>query len=97
MSDAIEGTLAPQHQTKSLNTIPAWLKKTVWQDEKDFTLDVPVSLQNDQVYGKRKKFDVPDENLFASSNKILRKVMASSAISWFGATKPFFVNENDIK
>ena len=72
-------------------------EKTVWQDEKDFTLDVPVNLENDQVYGKRRKFDVPDENLFASTNKISRKVMATSAISWFGATKPFFVNENDIK
>ena len=40
-------------------------EKTVWQDEKDFTLDVPVNLQNDQLYGKGKKSDAPDENLFA--------------------------------
>ena len=37
--------------------------KTVWRDEKDFTLDVPVNLQNDRVYGKGKKPDVPGENL----------------------------------
>ena len=73
------------------------IEKTVWQDEKDFTLDVPVNLQNDRVYGKGKKSDVPDENLFASTNKMSRKVMVSAAISWYGATKPFFVNENGIK
>ena len=30
------------------------VEKTVWQDEKDFTLDVSVNLQNDWVYGKEK-------------------------------------------
>ena len=39
------------------------IEKTVWQDEKDFTLDVPVNLQNNRVYGKGKKYNVPDENL----------------------------------
>ena len=73
------------------------IEKTVWQDEKDFTLDVPVNLQNDRVYGKGKKSDVPDENLFASTNKMSRKVMVSAAISWYDATKPNFVNENGIK
>ena len=28
------------------------IAKAVWQDEKDFTLNVPVNLQNDRVYGK---------------------------------------------
>ena len=32
------------------------IEKTVWQDENDFTLD-------DRVYGKRRKSDVPDEDL----------------------------------
>ena len=32
--------------------------KTVWQDEKDFTLDVPVNLQNDRVYGKNLMFQM---------------------------------------
>ena len=73
------------------------IEKTVWQDEKDFTLDVPVNLKNDRGYGKGKKSDVPDENLFASTNKMSRKVMLSAAISWYGATKPFFVNEYGIK
>ena len=41
--------------------------------------------------------DVPDENLFASTNKMSRKGMVSAAISWYIALKPFFVNENGIK
>ena len=46
------------------------IEKTVWQDEKDFTLDVPVNLQNDRVYGKGKKYNVPDENLKIITLKI---------------------------
>ena len=30
-------------------------------------------------------------------NNMSRKVMISAAVSWYGTTKPFFVNENDIK
>ena len=30
------------------------IEKAVWQDEKDFTFDVPANLQNDRVYGKKK-------------------------------------------
>ena len=71
--------------------------KTVRQDEKDFPLDVLVNLKNDRVYGKRTKPDVTDKNLFASTNKMSRKVMLFAEISWCGATKPFFVNENGIK
>ena len=66
-------------------------EKTVWQDEKYFTLDVPVNLQSE------KKSGFPAENLFASANKMSRKVMVSAAISWYGATKPLLVNENGIK
>ena len=65
-------------------------ENTVWQDEKDFTLDVPVNLKDDRVYGKEKKSDVPDKNLFSSTNNMSRKVMVSAAFSWYGATKPFF-------
>ena len=32
--------------------------KTVWQDENDFTLEVPINLQNDLVYGNRKKISL---------------------------------------
>ena len=32
--------------------------KTIWQDEKDFTLEVAINLQNDLVYGKGKKISL---------------------------------------
>ena len=51
------------------------IEKTVWQAGKDFTLDVPVNLQNDQVYRRGKKSNFQDENLFASTNKMSRKVI----------------------
>ena len=40
-------------------------EKTVWQDEKDFTLDVSVNLQNDWVYRK-------DRNLVFQMRTCLR-------------------------
>ena len=73
------------------------IKKTVWQDEKDFTLEVPVNLQNDRVYGEEKKSDIPDENLLIMTNKISKKVMISAAILWNGATKSFLLSNNGIK
>ena len=73
------------------------VEKTVWQDEKDFTLDISVNLQNDWLQRKGEKSDVPDEDLLASTNNISKKVMVSAAISWYGATKPFFEKENGIK
>ena len=65
------------------------------KDEKDFTLDIPYKMT--RYMGKGKKSDVPDENLFFSTNKISRKVMISAAISWYGTIKPFFVNESGLK
>ena len=35
------------------------IAKTIWQDYKDFTLEVSVILQNDRVYGRGKKSDIP--------------------------------------
>ena len=64
--------------------------------KKILTLDVPFNLQNDRVYRKGKKY-VPDENLFASTNKMSRKVLVAATISWYGFMKPFFVNENGVK
>ena len=72
-------------------------EKTVWQDEKDFTLDVPVNLQNDREYEKGKKSDDPNEHLFASMNKTSRKVMVSTEVSYNGGTKPFSVMKMILK
>ena len=65
------------------------IEKLVWLDEKDFSLEVPVNLQNDCVYGNGKKSDIPDENLLTSTEKMSKKVLVSAAISWYGVTKPF--------
>ena len=58
----------------------------VWQDEKDFTLEFPVNLQNSRVSGKKKKSDFLDENLLSSINQMSKKVMVSTLISWHGIT-----------
>ena len=71
--------------------------KTVLQDEKYFTLEVPVNLQNDRLYDKGKKSNIPDEHLLSSTNKMSKQVMLSAAISWYGVTKIFLVNNNGIK
>ena len=73
------------------------IEKTVWQDEKDFTLEVPVNLQNDRACGKGKKSFIPDENLLSSTKKMSKKIMVSAAILWYGLKKPFLLNNNDIK
>ena len=57
------------------------IEKTIWQDEKDFTLEVPANLQNDRVYGKEKKSDISDKNLLSSTNKMPKIFMESAAIS----------------
>ena len=62
-----------------------------WEDEKDFTLKVPMNPQNDRVYYKGDKKDVPEANLFHHSNRQSKKVMVSACLSWNGATKPLFV------
>ena len=59
--------------------------ETVWQDDKDFTLEVPVNLKNDHVYGKAKKLGIPDENILSSINKMSKEVMVSAAI-WCNET-----------
>jgi len=76
---------------------PRLVEKCVFQDEKDFTLEVPTNAQNNRVYGKGGKKDVPDDNLFHHMNRQSKKVMVSACLSWNGATKPFFVNSGGVK
>ena len=70
---------------------PRLVEKLAYQDQKDFTLEVPTNIQNNRVYFKGKKDQVPDENLFLQKNKQPIKVMASACLTWNRATKPFFV------
>ena len=57
------------------------IEKTVWQDEKTFTVEVPVSLQNNRVYGKEKKSDIPDENLLSLTNNMSKKAVVFTVVS----------------
>ena len=45
-------------------------KKTVWQDQKDFTLEFPVNLENDRVYRQGKKSDILDDSLLTLTNNM---------------------------
>ena len=54
---------------------PRLVEKFAYQDEKDFMLEVPTNIQNNRVYFKGKKVQVPDENLFRQKNKQSIKVM----------------------
>ena len=54
---------------------PRLVEKLAYQDQKDFTLEVPTNIQNNRVYFKGKKVQVPDENLFHQKNEQSIKVM----------------------
>ena len=74
------------------------IEKMVWQDEKDFTLEVFVNLQNDRVYGKGKKSDTPDQNLVSSKNKVSKKVTFLFYKFFFSKTNLHFstINYNNL-
>ena len=71
------------------------IENCVWQDEKDFTVDIPLNSQNGRVYGVGCKASIVDNRLFHQSNK--QSKMVSACVTWNGATKPFFVNEKGLK
>ena len=69
------------------------VKKCVWQDEKYFTLDVPLNSPNSPVY----RFENKDNRLFHYVNRQSEKIMISAYVMWKCATKPFFVNDKGLK
>lgn len=83
--------------TERLEKNRRMVEKFVWQDEKDFPLQVPTNAQNNRVYFKGRKSDVPVENLYHKTNRQCEKVMVSAALTWNGATRPFFVNNKGLK
>jgi len=48
---------------------PRMIERAVFQDESDFRLQVPLNIQNNRVYYKGKKKDVPDKNLLHPANR----------------------------
>ncbi|XP_066916153.1 uncharacterized protein [Clytia hemisphaerica] len=73
------------------------VEKCVFQDEKDFTLDIPINHKNSRVYGSQTKSEISADHLFHIQNRQSKKVMVSACVSWEGATKPRFVNDNGLK
>lgn len=67
------------------------LPRLVFQDEKDFTLQVKTNRQNNRVYDSGSKKDVDPKRLFSEKNKQSVKVMVSAIFSWKG------VSEHQIK
>ena len=49
------------------------------------------------MYFKGQKKDVPRDNLFHPSNRQSVKVMVSAALTWYGVTRPTFVNRKGLK
>ena len=49
---------------------PRLVEKFAYQDEKDFTLEVPTNIQSNRIYFKGKKGQVPEENIFHQSDGI---------------------------
>lgn len=76
---------------------PRMIERAVFQDECDFPLQVPLNNQNNRVYFKGTKIEVPEKNLFHNTDRQSIKVMVSAAFSWYGVTKPIFVNRQGLK
>ena len=75
----------------------AKVKRMTFQDEKDFTLEVPSNSQNNRCYRKVKKSEIAVNRLYHSKNKHSLKLMVSCCVSWNGVTKPFFLEPSKAK
>ena len=88
----IADALAERIGTNSRN-----IGRCVWQDEKDFTLEVPLNPQNSCAIVNGSKNNVDDKRLFHQTNKQPIKVMVSACLTWYGATNSLFVNDKGLK
>ena len=60
------------------------LPRLVFQDENDFSLQVPTNRQNNRVYLNGPKKDAQPERLYREGNKFSKKVMVSAVKTWKG-------------
>ena len=56
------------------------VKRIVFTDEKDFTLEVAKNRQNDRVYGSKKR-DISADRLYRETSRFSNKLMISAGIS----------------
>ena len=73
------------------------LRRLIFQDEKDFSLQVLTNRQNNRVYSSGPKAEIIPERLYHEGNRFSKKVMVSAILSWKGASKPFFVGGSSLK
>ena len=73
------------------------LLRFVFQDEKDFSLQVPTNRQNNRVYFNGPKKDVQRERLYSEENKFSNKVMVFAVITWKGVSHSFFIGGMESK
>lgn len=72
------------------------VKRVIFTDEKDFTLEVAKNSQNDRVYGKRKR-EIEPNRLYHETSRFSKKVMVSAGVSWAGKTKIHFIDTEKTK
>ena len=58
------------------------VEKYVRQDEKDFTLDVPLQPQNSLFYGFENKGNIQNNRFFHHTIRQPKKVLVSASITW---------------
>jgi len=75
----------------------ATVKKVIFTDEKDFTLEVPTNRQNDRVYAKGRKSYICPNRLYHHRNRFSKKLMVSAGVSWNGKTEIFFIDPQKTK
>ena len=68
------------------------VKRLVWQDKKDWTIQVPINSQNNRCFIRGKKAETNPARLYHPRNKFSKKLMTSCVVSWNGVSMPFFVN-----
>ena len=98
-------TIPPQTRLKRLTRagallqrFPTWrVKKIAFQDEKDFTIEVPSNRQNNRIYIRGKKAEVHQSRLYHQANRQSVKLMVSCCLSYKGVTKPFFLDPRRAK
>ena len=84
----------PERSRKLLSRFqrPIKVKKIVFQDEKDFTLQLCANRQNNRVYSQERKSEIEPKRLFHRQSKQRVKLMVSACISCNGVTRPFFID-----
>ena len=68
------------------------IKKIIFTDEKDFSLEIPINRQNDVVYGGSRKRNISPERLYHETSRFSKKIMVSAGVCFNGKTKIHFLN-----